>query len=97
MPSAGKGPKPNIRIGSSTAFKKPLAAISMLGVLVSPQALKILLPLKSATIRILPGSQMTMYWRISTKMDSLAPMSRKIGSRNIQNTRTMIEAHRIAR
>ena len=43
--------------GSSTAFSSPAAAISMLGVLVSPQARKTLLPDMMQTTRTLPGTR----------------------------------------
>ena len=51
---------PKINNGSNAAFMNPAAAINMLGVLVSPIALKMLFPVIIHTISTDPGNQTVM-------------------------------------
>ena len=92
MPNAGMGPRPNIKIGSRMALMRPAAAINMLGVLVSPQARNMLLPVMIQTTIMLPGSQTTMYSLIAGISDSRAPIKLNMLSMKNQQIATTIVA-----
>ena len=63
-----------MKMGSRMALMRPAPAINMLGVLVSPHARNMLLPVMMQTIMMLPGNQTSMYSLIEGISDSRAPI-----------------------
>ena len=61
IPMAGTGPKPKIKMGSSTALISPALPIIILGVLVSPEARKTALPIIGPIKQTLPIYQISIY------------------------------------
>ncbi len=78
-PSSGKGPMPNMNMGSNTALTRAAIIITTPGVFVSPSALMIPLPTMGKITNMRPGSHIYRYVSIMGRRSSSAFMRMSTG------------------